>query len=181
MQSDPRHTMAAVRGMALVALLLTFVSVPLYLYPPQDDVSDVDVVFVLGPHTASRIEKAEAISRANGDAPIYLSVAAERRGSRVCHAPHTTCVTPAPFSTIGEALLLTRLQQRERFTHVALVTVSPHAVRARHIFGQCYRGRFGLVSVPTSGSPADVAFQISYQTAAFVKALTSPCAESRPT
>lgn len=168
--------MAALHLAATSVLLLLVAGLLMYTHPPQDEVSAIDAVFVLGPHTAPRLERAAELAAASGNAIVYVSVSRSDMDRPFCAEVRTICVTPEPFSTKGEALLLSTLHEENSFERVALVTVAPHAVRARYIFERCYTGRFGLVSVAASGSPIDLASQYIYQTAAFAKAVTTPCA-----
>lgn len=161
-------------AVAAAVVLLTVgwvVAVNVYFNPSQDSLEDVDAVFVLGPVTPERMRLADEISKEAGGVPFLAS----KPGP--CVVTTRTCVEPVPFDTKGEAAALRALAEKMGFTHPAVITIEPHVARARFIFRNCYGPDVSVVGVPVDATLGDMIYQIAYQTAAFVKAALTPCAD----
>jgi uncharacterized SAM-binding protein YcdF (DUF218 family) len=79
------------------------------------------------------------------------------------------CFHPSPATTQGEAEFAGRLAHRYHWRSVAVVTITPHASRARLRVERCFAGQVYVVSTPLP--LADWPYQIAYEWAATVKAL----------
>jgi hypothetical protein len=80
------------------------------------------------------------------------------------------CFVPSPDTTRGEARAVGRLALERGWHDVVVVTLTYHVSRARLIVGRCYQGRLRMQQSPEADGPASWAYQLAYQTAAFVKA-----------
>ncbi|MDR6867235.1 hypothetical protein J2Y69_001836 [Microbacterium resistens] len=163
-----------------IVLLIALAGVPIFVLPPSDETDGVDAVLVLGPPTGNRIDRAYEISAANGQAPIVISIAPDGQHSMeetgACRRIGVECLIPDTFTTKGEAELLNQLSAVHGWRTVAVITESPHVLRARYIFDRCYDGDARVVSVLYSGWILGWVFQYGYQTGAFVKAALTDCA-----
>lgn len=167
------RTMEIFGGSALVLLIAwVIVGFVVFFCPVDDQLDEVDAVFVLGPATHARIEAAERIvSEHGGTIPLIVS---KPNNSR-CYVAPRICVAPKPATTAGEAVALRAESARLGFTHPAVVTFVPHVARARYIFEKCYGPDVAVVGVRDDLRLGEVAFQFVYQTAAFAKAVASEC------
>lgn len=161
-------------------VIVAAAGIPVYVYPPSDSTYGVDAVLVLGPPTGNRIDRAREISDQNGDAPIIVSVSPRGQHStertRACRSADVECLIPDPFTTKGEAELLSELAVAHGWGSAAVVTEAPQVLRARYVFDRCSGLDTSVVSVPYSGSFFGLVYQYGYQTAAFAKAFTTGCA-----
>ncbi|WP_136588021.1 YdcF family protein [Microbacterium hydrothermale] len=177
-----RRTLLAL-VIAVVAIVIA--GLPVYVFPPQGDPTGADLVYVIGPPQPQRLELAAAIRDTDGHVPLLISVSDSRAGRGdssfdadavdECRQAGATCTTPEPFTTAGEARLLTAYIARQPAAETVVITYTPHVARTRYIFAKCYPGDVTVVGVDTPMTPADWAFQYAYQTAAFVKAWITPC------
>lgn len=182
----PKHRrwparLAVVSGwLAGIMVVVAVAGVPVYVYPPSDSTDGVDAVLVLGPPTGNRIDRAREISDQNGGAPIIVSVSPRGQHSaertRACRSVDVECLIPDPFTTKGEAELLDELAAGRGWRSAAVVTEAPQVLRARYVFDRCSGLDTRVVSVPYSGQFFGLVHQYGYQTAAFVKALSTKCA-----
>ncbi|MEZ3157764.1 YdcF family protein [Microbacterium sp. BWR-S6Y] len=176
-----RTLLALVVAVAAIAVA----GLPVYVFPPQGDPTGADLVYVIGPPQPQRLELASAIRDTDGHVPLLISVSDSRAGRGdssfdadavdECRQAGATCTTPEPFTTAGEARLLTAYVARQPAAETVVITYTPHVARTRYIFAKCYSGDVTVVGVDTPMTPADWAFQYVYQTAAFVKAWITPC------
>ncbi len=172
-------------GVALVVAVFAFAvaGLPVFVFPPQGDPTDADLVYVIGPPQQERLDLAAEIRDSNGHPPLLVSVSDSRHGERsvdaasveACHRRGTTCRTPDPFTTAGEARLLAAFAATHHVGKTVVITFTPHVARTRYIFEKCYAGDVTVVGVDTRMSVLDWVFQYAYQSAAFVKAWITPC------
>lgn len=163
-----------IAGSILLALLFSWIAVGViaFTFPADDQLSEVDAVFVLGPATHARIEAAERIvAERGGNIPLIIS---KPNNSR-CYVAPRICVAAKPATTAGEAAALHLESARLGFKHPVVVTFTPHVARARYIFQKCYGDDAAVIGVREDLTLGDAAFQIIYQTAAFAKAAASEC------
>jgi hypothetical protein len=170
---------AACLGLPLVLVLA---GLPLYVFPPADEVSRADVIYVIGPPTPPRLREAEKL-RAEGVADrLLISVSAD--GSRsaaelpICDEPYVTCRTPEPFTTNGETALLEEYARTAEVSSAVVLTFTPHVARTRFIFARCAAPQVTVVAIDEHLGLRQWAYQYLYQTAAFAKALFVPCADA---
>lgn len=157
----------------------------MFVFPPPGDPSDASLLYVIGPPQPQRLDLATTLREADGGVPLLVSVSDSRSGRGepwadlaaldVCHASGTVCRTPVPFTTAGEARLLTAYAQTHEASKTVVITFTPHVARTRYIFAKCYAGDVTVVGVDTPLSLFDWMFQYAYQSAAFVKAWFTPC------
>ncbi len=96
----------------------------------------------------------------------------------LCRAPDVTCETPSPFTTAGEARMLTQYARTHDARHTVVLTFTPHVARTRYIFAKCFAGDVTVVGVDEHLDLWGWVYQYLYQTAAFVKAWAEPCPTS---
>jgi hypothetical protein len=170
---------------SLVGLLVLVVvaGLPLYVFPPQGQVDRADLVYVIGPPTPPRIALAERLEADGVADDLLVSVSPSHDVIRypasalpVCDEAGTTCETPSPFTTKGEALMLTDYADGRTLGETVVITFTPHVARTRYIFDRCYDGHVTVVGVDQQLSLGDWIYQYAYQSAAFVKAWITPCA-----
>lgn len=140
----------------LIALLVAaWIAAAIWLFGVHhgDRPVRADAVFVLsGSYT--RLPVGVRLVR-QGDAPLLVvsrttpkpsrleqQACAHRLGLRVL------CVRADPYSTVGEAELLSRLAAARGWRTVDAVTSQYHVVRARIILRRCFHGRLRVVGAP---------------------------------
>lgn len=166
----------------LAVVVIAVAGLPVYVFPPQGDTDDpADLVYVIGPPTSRRVTLAESLLAA-GKAPAALvSISSDEAEDQpdhldICDETDVTCETPAPFTTKGEALMLSQYTATHPAGRTIVITYTPHVARTRYIFAKCYPGEVTVVGVDERLSPWVWAEQYVYQTAAFIKAWATPCA-----
>ncbi|WP_153004717.1 YdcF family protein [Microbacterium testaceum] len=172
-------------ALAVVFVAIVVAGLPLYVFPPQGDPTDANLVYVIGPPQQQRIDLGETLRDADSNLPMLISVSGSAKGhgdrafdaSQIdaCGEPGVTCKRPDPFTTAGEAKLLTDYVASHPSDKTVVITFTPHVARTRYIFEKCYGGDVTVMGVDTNMSLYDWAFQYAYQTAAFVKAWLTPC------
>ncbi|SFR94651.1 hypothetical protein SAMN04487846_0996 [Microbacterium sp. cf046] len=171
-------------AVALVAavLVVAVAGLPVYVFPPEGETGRADVAYVIGPPTEQRVALAEQL-RADGVVEQIL-VSVPRSGGQsarklsACARPEVTCETPTPFSTKGEVAMLSDFLSGDRSAKVIVITFTPHVARTRFILDKCFDGDAVVIAVEQRLRPDQWAFQYAYQTAAFVKAIVTPCADA---
>lgn len=171
-----------IAAVALVAAVV-IAGLPLYVFPPPGDADGADLVYVIGPPRAPRIDVAEQLRGNHQSLPLLVSVSSAKSAETtftatrlaVCHDAHVTCETPAPFTTKGEAKMLSEYAAKHTVGKTVVITFTPHVARTRYIFAKCYAGDVTVVGVDEHLSLADWIYQYAYQTVAFVKAWANPC------
>ena len=160
--------------------LLVLAGLPLYVFPPIDEVRESDAVFVLGAPMDARLALAERL-RGEGLADRIV-VSVQPSGGQtaqdiaLCQEEGVTCEVPDPFTTRGEVLLMSgQGASAAEAPSVIVVTTTPHVARVRYLFGKCYPGEFSVIAVGEPSTVAAWAQQYVYQSFAFVKALLEPC------
>jgi uncharacterized SAM-binding protein YcdF (DUF218 family) len=173
-----RSIWAVVAMAALIAALA--VPTVVFGFPPRDFVSHADAIFVLGPPTPLRMAEADRL-RAAGISPVLLvSVAADgwtKEKVRACSERMVTCEIAAPSTTKGEVLLLNEYAPTHDVQHVVVITTRSHVARTRYIFQKCFPGETSVEFVDELVGLRNWVYQVLYQSAAFVKAWATPCAQ----
>ncbi|MDQ1075243.1 MULTISPECIES: YdcF family protein [Microbacterium] len=172
-------------ALAVVVVAIVAAGLPLYVFPPQGDPTDANLVYVIGPPQQQRLDLGETLRDADGNLPMLISVSGSAKGHGdrafdaseidACGEPGVTCKRPDPFTTAGEAKLLTDYVASHPSDKTVVITFTPHVARTRYIFEKCYGGDVTVMGVDTNMSLYDWAFQYVYQTAGFVKAWLTPC------
>jgi uncharacterized SAM-binding protein YcdF (DUF218 family) len=162
------------------ALLLAAIIAGWFIYvnPQVDRVRHADAIFVLGGYGYGRYIYGMNLG-ASGWAPnLVISNpmgSGDRYLSEYCATPHPNlgvrCFVPNPSSTQGEGRELRRLARQYGWHNVIVVTFRPHISRARFILERCFDGDLIMVASQPDMSLAQWAFQYTYQTAGYVKAL----------
>jgi hypothetical protein len=131
-----------------------------------------DVVLVLGPPSAQRVEEAERLLDDGVAGTALVSVPYDWTPWHlvgVCARPDVICADPDPRSTRGEARMLERYADERGWRSAVVVTARAHVSRARMLVGRCFAGDVSMVA--TAEPPyRGWAYQYAYQTAATVKA-----------
>ena len=139
----------------LVVLAWVAIAATLFVWPHGDRPMKADAVFVL---TGSRRRLPVGVKLVrDGYAPLLVvsrtlprptkleqQACAHRLGVRVL------CVQARPYSTEGEAELLTRLAGSRGWHAVDVGTSRYHVVRARILIRRCYHGALRVVGAPAS-------------------------------
>lgn len=162
---------------------MVIAGLPLYVFPPPGDTAGADLVYVIGPPQQPRIDLAEKLRTAAKPLPALVSVSDDSQGDAVfdassvgfCSEQGVTCKSPTPFTTKGEAKMLTAYAATHTVGKTVVVTFTPHVARTRYIFAKCYAGDVTVVGVDENLSLADWIYQYAYQSTAFVKAWLAPC------
>ncbi|MFC9918987.1 ElyC/SanA/YdcF family protein [Agromyces binzhouensis] len=176
---------AAVGAAAALVLLGGVIGAPVYVAPEVDPTpAHADVVYVLGPPTAARVELARALLDAGVGDTMLLSVpgGALRPGTRdhekfrACNHPggDVVCISPVPFTTGGEARALAELAEERRWTSAIVITRTSHVARARLLVERCFGGELAVIDAHEPLGFGGWAYQYVYQTAAFAKAFVTP-------
>lgn len=165
----------------VVAALAVVVGVglPIYVFPPVDQVERADLIYVIGPVTNPRLDLAEELRDAGVADRILISVAAEGPESAasfdICTEPAVECAHPEPFTTKGEAGLLSQLAPEA--DDVVVITFTPHVARTRFVFDRCSEATVTVMAAEHPVSLAAWTYQYLYQTAAFMKSWLTPCTD----
>ena len=166
-------------GILTVIALIAVIGLPLYVFPAVPAPPQADLIYVIGPPTATRIADAESL-RDQGIADRVL-VSVPRSGNdsaeklSYCWRSYVTCRTPDPFTTRGEAALLSAYASGG--DTVVVLTYTPHVLRTRYIFDTCAKAAVTVVPVDERLNLTRWVYNYAYQTAAFVKAGFVGCAD----
>ena len=177
----PRWLRRSAIAAGILAVAVALAGLPVYVFPPTAEPSPADLVYVIGPPVQSRTELQTRLLD-EGLAPRGLISVSPPTGSAAasdvpaCRDPRITCLTPEPFTTSGEALLLDRYAADHGVGSTIVITFTPHVARTRYIFGTCYPGEVTVIAVDPHLTPWEWVYQYAYQTGAFVKAIVAPCA-----
>lgn len=162
-----------------LVVLVAVAGLPVYVFPPAATIEPSDVVYVIGPPTKTRMQLAQRLLDDGMARQLLVSVPSDWRGLLdVCADDGATCESPHPFTTKGEALLLTKYAQTHEASKTIVITFTPHVARTRFIFAKCYGGDVTVVGVDEHLTFFDWVHQYAYQTAAFAKAILRPCPAS---
>lgn len=169
-----RALIVAVAAVVVVGV----VGLPLYVFPSSHAPAHADLIYIIGPPTKERIADAEQLRAAGVADRVLVSVprtgpdSASRLG--FCHRSYVTCDTPDPFTTRGEAAMLSAYAAPDE--QVVVLTFTPHVARTRYIFGMCAASPVDVVAVDEKMTLGRWIYNYAYQSAAFVKAWILGCA-----
>lgn len=171
-----RRRIRLVAGLTTALVIIAAVvatAVKVYYFPRSDayDPATTDAVIVLGPPISWRITAAEQLAASSGGIPIYLST-----WSGVVCEPQFRCVHADPWTTKGEAKALREILARDGVRHPVVLTGTTHLARARYIFHRCVGPWVPVIGVDDHLAVGTLLAEPFYQTAAFVKAVATPCA-----
>jgi uncharacterized SAM-binding protein YcdF (DUF218 family) len=145
-------------GLLLRVIVVAFVlwaaaAVALFIVRHGDAPIHADAVFVLS-GSPTRLPVGIKLVR-EGYAPLLVvsrtAAAAKPLERRACAGKldvRTLCFQARPYSTVGEAEELGRLEAERHWTAVDVVTSEYHVVRARILMKRCYHGRLRVVGAP---------------------------------
>lgn len=179
----PRRLRRSALAAGILAVAIALAGLPLYVFPPTAEPAPADLVYVIGPPVHTRTDL-QARLLDEGLAPRGLisvpppdgAAPASASDIPACQDPRIACLTPEPFTTAGEALLLKGYAADQGVERTIVITFTPHVARTRYIFDTCYPGDVTVVAVDPQLTPWEWAYQYAYQTGAFVKAVLAPCA-----
>ncbi|MDY0910391.1 hypothetical protein [Microbacterium sp. CFBP9034] len=170
-------------GAFTATVALAVLGYPLYVAPPVDEVTDADLIYVIGPPKPERIAVERALREGGvadlslysvGLLGIYTADTLE-----VCDEPDVFCVHPRPFTTKGEIAYLEGFAEDHDVERTIVLTFTPHVLRTRYILDKCYDGDATVMAVEQELNLGDWIYQYAYQSTALVKAWATPCAELR--
>lgn len=168
-----------VAALASGLVVIAVAGLPVYVFPAVDEMVPGDVAYVIGPPTEQRVALAEQLKGAGVVDEILVSVPASggqsARELSVCARTGVTCATPAPLTTKGEMALLTDYARTHPAERIIVITFAPHVARTRFILDKCFSGDAIVVAVDQPLRLDEWAYQYLYQTAAFAKAIVTPC------
>ncbi|WP_100364116.1 YdcF family protein [Diaminobutyricimonas aerilata] len=177
-----RWMFRALTALVSVIALIVIAGLPLYVFPTSDEPRKVDVVYVIGPATPSRLELARHLIVDEGISDTLLisvpeyGVRSAHRWSKCVKDPikfDVLCEHSEPFTTQGEAQTLARLAREHGWESAAVITFTPHVTRTRLIMERCFPGdELDVIVDPAPLRPEDWVWHYVYQTGAFIKALT---------
>lgn len=176
----PRWLRRSALAVGILAVAVALAGLPLYVFPPAAEPAPADLVYVIGPPVPARTDLQTRLLD-EGVAPRGLISVSPPGGSDpassvpACRDPRIACLTPEPFTTAGEALLLGRYAADHGVERTIVITFTPHVARTRYIFDTCYPGEVTVVAVDPHLTPWEWVYQYAYQTGAFVKAVLAPC------
>lgn len=174
-----RHLRRGAYTVVGAAAAFAVAGLPVYVFPPSDEVTQADLIYVIGPPTNERVAIERAL-RLEGvaDQSLY-SVSLQGGWSEermaVCREEDVFCEHPTPFTTQGEADHLNGFAAEHGVDKTIVLTFTPHVARTRYIFGKCYDGDVDVVAVDEHLGVAEWIYEYAYQTAGFVKAWFTPC------
>jgi len=159
---------------AFVALIaLVALTARLFIWPQTDSPRRAGAIVVLGSDRVNemrRIEEGERLFLA-GDAPVLAISDAGGPCPINVTIPRVFCFTPSPGSTQGEARYIGTTARMRDWRSVIVVAGRPQATRARLRTERCFAGTIEIVGVDPP-SPEQWIYQIAYEWAATIKALT---------
>lgn len=168
----------------LVALVvvLAVAGLPLYVFPPAEAVGEADLIYVIGPPRSPRVALERDLRDAGvADLSLYSVTprgSAAEEALEVCDEDAVYCVGVEPFTTKGEFAYLADFAAEHDVERTIVITFTPHVARTRYIAEKCFDGDVTVVGVDQDLSLGDWIYQYLYQSAAFVKAWSTPCAEN---
>lgn len=162
-----------------VAALIAVIGLPLFVAPPEEEIGQADLIYVIGPPKRERVA-VERELRASGVASLSLYSVADHGGwsaSRlpVCREPNVHCVHPEPFTTKGEIAFLSAFAEQHEIDRTVILTFTPHVLRTRYILAKCFPGDAVVVAVDQNLHLGEWIYQYAYQTTALAKAWLTPC------
>lgn len=176
-----RGVRRALISAACVSLLLCFIGMTrLVFFPERLTPTRADVVFVLGPAEADRLELGERlVEHGYADALVISAPDNESRFGKnqisacVSERPYFVfCGRSIPYTTQGEMALLQRLSDEYSWDSVLVVTSRTHASRAALYAARCFDGSSSVIWTDPPLSYERGLQQLAYQTGGFVKAFT---------
>lgn len=166
-------------GILTVIVLVSVIGLPLYVFPADPTPLPADLIYVIGPPTATRIADAESLREQGIADEVLVSVPPSGPDSAeeltYCWRAYVTCRTPDPFTTRGEAALLSDYASAR--DTVIVLTYTPHVLRTRYIFDTCANAEVTVVPVDERLNLTRWIYNYAYQTAAFAKAWIVGCAD----
>lgn len=177
-----RRSRAVARvGVPLIVLLIGVTAVVnlVYLNPTTDPVQawdPADAVVALAGEPRS-VGTALALVEQGAAPELVVSNGYGPRDAQMrqlCGSPpprvRVTCFEPDPDTTRGEARAVGRLARDRGWNDLVVVTSTFHVSRARLILRRCYPGRLRMAESPEARGVTRRAYELGYQSAAFVKA-----------
>jgi uncharacterized SAM-binding protein YcdF (DUF218 family) len=153
-----------------LTVLVTILSVTLFILPSTNTPQDVSAIAVLG-GSGSRLSRGEALIKAGFSHVLVVSTSAT---GWICPSNLTSvrvvCFTAHPLSTRGEAEFLGKIQRREHLTSILVVTAVPQTTRARIRIERCFSGEVLFDPVVPGGLWSWV-YNTVYEWGALFKAL----------
>lgn len=183
---ERKHRMRRRLGVAAaiiagVVAAIALAGLPVYVFPPVEQVGRADLIYVIGPPTQTRIALEEQLRREGIANAALISVPLDGEQSaadqRICFNLAVSCEHPEPFTTKGEAAMLGAYARDRGVESTIVITFTPHVARTRYIFQKCYPGHVTVVGVDEHLDLYEWAKQYIYQSTAFVKAWLTPCSD----
>ncbi|WP_341577693.1 YdcF family protein [Microbacterium schleiferi] len=166
-------------GILAIIALVAVIGLPLYVFPADPPAPNADLIYVIGPPTATRIADAESLRDQGIADQVLVSVPPSGPDSAgelaYCWRAYVTCRTPNPFTTRGEAAML-QAYASDGDT-VIVLTYTPHVLRTRYIFDTCADADVTVIPVDERLNLSRWIYNYAYQSAAFAKAWILGCAD----
>ena len=170
------HVRAALLGSLAALALFVVAGLPIYVFPQVDEPAKVDVIYVLGLATETRMALADGMLEAGLSETLMISTP-DPEEDPLCEPRSDVrvyCLTPEPFTTQGEAQDLATMAADHDWNSALVITFTPHIDRARMLIKRCYTGELRVVEDDAAISIGYWGYQYLYQTGAFIKAALTP-------
>ncbi|AYG03196.1 YdcF family protein [Gryllotalpicola protaetiae] len=171
-----RWVAAAVSAIVIVALA----GLPVYVFPRTDRPEKADAIVVLGPATTQRMALGTRLMREGYASHLYVSAPKNMRMYDPCFNADTSCFSPEPTTTRGEARFTLDEARVNGWSRVIVITGGFHVSRARFIFDRCSGVDPIMLGADEPRNAYGWVYQYAYQTAGFVKAVIVGCAGPTP-
>ncbi|GAA4167290.1 YdcF family protein [Gryllotalpicola koreensis] len=159
-------------------VVIGLAGLPLYVFPRTDKPVKADAVVVLGPGTPQRVDLGTRLVAEGYASHLYVSTPASMRDYAPCFNIDTTCFTPSPTTTRGEARFTLDEARAHGWSRVIVITGDFHVSRARFIFDRCSGVDPVMLGTDEERTAFGWVYQYAYQSAGFVKAVIVGCAKS---
>lgn len=174
-ETTTRRLLAAVAALIGAASAVAVIGLPVYVFPPQSSPTRGDAVYVIGPPQPWRLELAEQlIDQGLASTMIVSTYDVDRPYCLAQHSFELVCIHPEPFTTQGEARAIRDLMAQRDWSHVTVITTTPHIERTRLRMERCVPDGIDVIGRSTGLDLGGWLYQYAYQTAAFVKAWATP-------
>ncbi len=145
--------------------------------PRVNSAPHVDALLVLSTETESSHDQAYRLAEA-GVTDLLIVSAPEGTSRRLCHkAPEgveAVCFAPDPVTTQGEAIVGTRVAQKQGVHSLGVLTFDHHIERSRLLVERCWDGPVYMYEFHPVRGPLSSARSFIYAMAAYGKAFLTP-------
>jgi uncharacterized SAM-binding protein YcdF (DUF218 family) len=158
-------------ALAVVFMAVSAATARLFIWPAQGMPAHVSAIVMMD-SPGDTLSVALRLARQHRAPFLVISLGTPDSGY-ACPRPiprvKVICFNPAPATTQGEAEFAGRLARKYHWDSIAVVTITPHDLRARLRVERCFAGRVYVVTAPIALTSWP--YQIAYQWGALIKAL----------